>query len=357
VSTDRGGALTTVRRAFGRLTGRRAATPASPWVVAESEPDAPDPVSQSKLFAIVGAWMEEDVIAATVSNAIAQGCERVYLVDNDSTDGTRREAQAAGATVAEVFSTTHYDEELRLGIMNRVVNDVSQAEGVDHVWWLWLDADEFPHASGGLTIGERLAQLDRRFRIVGARFINHFPDRQPSYISGFHPLDFQPLCEEHRFGCRLKHRKHPLQRWDRNGPPIICDRGFHRATSTERPLLEPTDAIYLHHFPYRDPDVTRRRLALLCGTDAAAATRVRANDDAADGMIPRFQTLDAVYRQDWSNVRNYRADGAFSTPRPIPWLQLAGPDDSEPKRWYGPAALEAALQTARTGNGNGSNRG
>src|SRR3954453_316622 len=128
------------RRALARLTGRRAAQ-GSPWVAAEPEPADPVPITDLKLFAIIGAWMEEDVIAATVSNAIEQGCERVYLVDNDSTDGTRREAEAAGATVAEVFSTTEYDEALRLRIMNRVVSDVSSAEPTDHIWWLWLDAD------------------------------------------------------------------------------------------------------------------------------------------------------------------------------------------------------------------------
>jgi hypothetical protein len=311
--------------------------------VAEPEPEAPAPVSDAKLFAIVGAWMEEDVIAATVTNAFTQGCERVYLVDNDSTDGTRREAEDAGATVAEVFATDDYDEQLRLDIMNRVVREVSSAEPTDHLWWLWLDADEFPHAARGETIKQRLDRLDGRFRIVGARFINHFPDRMPSYISGFHPLDFQPLCEEHRMGCGMQHRKHPLQRWDRHGAPIISDRGFHRATSDERPLREPTDAIYLHHFPYRDPDVTRRRLALLCGGESAS-TRVRANDDAADGMVPRFQTLDAVYRQDWANVRNYRVDGAFTTPDPVPWLELADAGDADSKRWYTRAELDIAIR-------------
>src|SRR5690242_5826026 len=149
------------RRALRRLTGRP--RPAPPWVAAEPEPDDPHPVPNAKLFAIVGAWMEEDVIAATVTNAFTQGCERVYLVDNDSTDGTRREAEAAGATVAEVFATTEYDERLRLDIMNRVVRDVSVAEHTDHVWWLWLDADEFPHAAGGETLKQRLERLDRRF--------------------------------------------------------------------------------------------------------------------------------------------------------------------------------------------------
>jgi hypothetical protein len=275
----------------------------------------------------------------------------VYLVDNDSSDGTVREAEAAGAIHAASFATEQYDEVLRLDIMNGVVRDVSEAEGDEHIWWLWLDADEFPHGPQGQTVAEFLEALDRRFRIVGARFINHFPDRMPAYVSGFHPLDFQSLCEEHRMGCALAHRKHPLQRFDRAGPPIYCDRGFHRATSDERPLREPTSAIYVHHFPYREPDVTRRRLALLCENDTAGKSRVREGDDAADGMVPRFQTLDAVYRGDWAQVRNYRIDGKHSGAQPVPWSEVADPGDTDVQRWYSRDELDAALHSqAQQGN-------
>jgi hypothetical protein len=315
--------------------------PAGRWVTTEANPSRPEPLDDFRLFAIVGAWMEEDVIAATVANAFTQGCERVYLVDNDSTDATVAEAVGAGAILAETFSTERYDERLRLDIMNRVVRDVSLDSGDEHVWWLWLDADEFPHAPGGMTVREHLAPLDRRFRIVGARFVNHYPDRDPAYIRGFHPLEFQPLGEEHR-QSPCTHRKHPLQRFDRDGAPIVCDRGFHRAVSEERPLREPPEAIWLHHFPYREEQVTRRRLALLCGTDETGATRVDENDDAADGMIPRFQTLDAVYRGDWEHVRNYRPDGEFSVARPVPWTSLAPPADAPVPRWYTADELASA---------------
>jgi Glycosyl transferase family 2 len=286
--------------------------------------------------------MEADVIGATVANARTQGCERVYLVDNESPDATVEEAIAAGAELAATFATESYDERLRLDVMNGVVRDVSEREGDEHIWWLWLDADEFPHGPRGLTVRDYLETLDRRFRIVGGRFINHFPDDDTAYIPGFHPIEFQPLCEEHQMGCALKHRKHPLQRFDRNGPPIICDRGFHRAMSEARPLREPLEAIFLHHFPYRDEQITRSRLAALCATDEQGRVRAVEGDDAADGMIPRFRTLDAVYAQDWSNVRNYRIDGEFSTARPKPWTTLAKPDDLRIRRWYDDGELDAA---------------
>jgi hypothetical protein len=80
---------------------------------------------------------------------------------------------------------------------------------------------------------------------------------------------------------------------------------------------------------------------MLCeGEDGAR--RVQDGDDAADGMVPRFRTLDAVYRGDWQNVRNYRFDGEFSVARPVRWTELAQPNEAEFKRWYTIDALEDA---------------
>jgi hypothetical protein len=326
-----------IRQPVGRVLRRVGLRPQPQplWVMPEAQPATPRPLDDFRLFAIIGTWMEADVIAATVANALTQGCERVYLVDNASPDDTVREAVGAGAIHAATFWTPHYDEVLRLKIMNHVVQNVSAECSAEHIWWLWLDADEFPHAPRGLTIREFLEPLDARFRIVGGRFINHFPSGEPAYVRGLHPLDFQPLCEEHRQPiCSSGHRKHPLQRYDQNGPSIMCDRGFHRATSEERPLREPTEAIYVHHFPYRELEVTRRRLATLCGEAPNGTARARGNDDATDAMIPRFQTLDAVYAGDWARARNYSFDAKISVPDPVPWEQLAGTRDAPYLRWY-----------------------
>jgi hypothetical protein len=341
------GHLKTIRRPIGRAlraVGLRP-KPQPLWVVHEDEPAVADRLDDFRLFAIIGAWMEEDVIAATVANAFTQGCERVYLVDNASPDGTVREAVAAGAIHACTFSTPHYDEVLRLKIMNHVVQTASAESGAENIWWLWLDADEFPHGPGGATIRQFLARLDSRFRIVGARFINHYPDGEPAYRRGYHPLDFQSLCEEHCYPiCALGHRKHPLQRFDRNGPPILADRGFHRASSSERPLREPNAAIFVHHFPFREEEATRRRLTALCANDDTGRARARSDDDATDGMVPRFQTLDAVYSGDWARVRNYHGDGKHAFANPVPWTTLVAPADAECRRWYTVPSDEDALR-------------
>ena len=87
------------------LVGRRGASRtlsalglAHPWVKRRRNPAWPDVLDDFRLFAIIGTWMEADVIEATVRNAFTQGCERVFLVDNDSPDDTVERALAAGAS-------------------------------------------------------------------------------------------------------------------------------------------------------------------------------------------------------------------------------------------------------------------
>ena len=315
-----------------------------PWVKPRANPASPRPLDEFKLFAVVGTWMEADVVEATVMNAFAQGCDRVLLVDNDSPDETVATAVRAGAELAHSFSTGGYDEELRIRLMNETVEQVSLADGSEHIWWLWLDADEFPHGPSGLTIRDYLATLDRSFRIVGARFINHYPGEEPYYVPGFHPLDFQPLCEElHSYMCWSFHRKHPLQRFDRNGPAIESDIGMHRGFSAERPLLEPTQPIFDHHFPFRDREVSLQRLKKLFSKTGNSGSRADPDHVASNHMLARLRSFEAVYEHDW------RAVGMAITPdcrrpqlEPLPWDELVEPEHVPAKRWYAPRAGESS---------------
>ena len=197
--------------------------PARRWIEAADNPAEPDLLESFGLFALIPTWMEGDVIEATVRNAFAQGCERVFLVDNDSPDDTVERATAAGAEVAASFSTPQIDETRKLRLLNDTVQRVSEGDGRTHIWWLWLDADEFVHGPGGRTVAEMLAGLDRCFRVVGSRYFNHYPDGKPEAVPGFHPLDFQPLCHEAEGqNCSATHRKHHLQRFDRDAPPLTA---------------------------------------------------------------------------------------------------------------------------------------
>jgi galactose binding lectin-like protein/glycosyl transferase family 2 len=310
------------------------------WVRAEPNPPEPDPLESFRFFAVLGTWNEEDVVAATVAGALAQGCERVLLVDNGSADGTVEAALAAGAVLAGSFPSQRYDELERIGRMQAVVDEVSAAEGDAHVWWLWLDADEFHHGPRGLTLREYLASLDRRFRVVGTRYFNHFPTGTPAYVPGRHPLDFQPLCHELSMGwyCDHGHWKHTLQRWDRDGARLKASRGFHRGANPNEVVFEPALPAFCHHFPYRERPVTEWRLAQLFGREADAAFRpdaVGRSELSQDlHMRMRYGSLDAVYRQRWSDVRFFPPCVPGYVPELKPFDEWVDPADVDVARWY-----------------------
>ena len=328
----------------GRRAVRATPGPLGRYPLSEPNPSPADVVSDCRHFAVLGTWMEQDIVEATVRNAFAQGVEAVYLVDNASTDATVDRAVAAGATLAESYRTEIYEERVRILLMNAVVARVSLASGAPRIWWLWLDADEFPEGPGGATIAEYVRSLDRRFRLVGSTYYNHFPTGSPGYIPGFHPIDFQPLGEmfvpdEPRY-CDQPHWKHPLQRFDAEGPFLRTLEGFHSASVVRGVrLIEPVGGIVTHHFQYRDEAVTRKRMELLCG----GADRNAHNDLIGNSSIKkRFDALDAVYGGQWDRVDSLRSHGSSPGVRLEPW-----PDPSSTLRWYDRDQLAAAVQRWR----------
>jgi len=320
-------------------------------ILPEANPSDALPLDDFRFFAILGTWMEEDIVEATVRNAFAQGVEAVFVVDNGSTDATVARALSAGATLAESFETDAYEEPVRILLMNAAVARESFACGAPHIWWLWLDADEFPEGPGGLTIAEYLHTLDRRFRIVGSTYYNHFPTDKPEYVPGFHPIDFQPMCEQFvsartRF-CDQPHWKHPLQRFDRQERFIMAGGGFHTGTvnplsgQPREPLWEPVGGIVTHHVQYREESSTRARLELMCGSARTARDHSIGNTQ----MQKRFLSLDAVYAQDWQNVDNLRGGQRALGVHPRRW-----PDPDSTRRWYDERAVDQARRLWREGN-------
>jgi len=301
--------------------------------------------SRIRLFAVLGTWMEEDVVGATVRNAFVQGCERVYLVDNASPDDTVAAACSEGATLARSFHTDSYDEDLRLRHMNAVVREVSEKEPDRHIWWLFLDADEFHHGPFGMTLSDYLSTLDGLFRVVGSRFFNHYPTTAPHYVSGRHPLDFQPLCEEISYPmCSKGHRKHPLIRLDKDRAVITASKGFHLVHCPDA-LYEPDQPCFLHHFPFRTEAATRRRLELLWRKPPYGSSRAGQTGETTH-MLARFRSLDAVYSQQWSEVVNFLEldpitrglPQATAALRLMPWSEAVGREHQPALRWYSRSA-------------------
>jgi Glycosyl transferase family 2 len=304
----------------------------------EPNPAHPDRLPGFSLFAVVKTWMDEDVITAVVRNVLTQGADRVFIVDNGSTDSTTERAEEAGATIAEVFRTDAFDGPLAQVVMNGVVARESLQSGSEHIWWLYLDSDEFPEGPDGSSVREYLATLDRQFRVVGSTFINHLPDRTPEYLPGFHPSEFQPLCytfvpSSFRPVCGLTHWKHPLQRFDRHAPFVLSQRGAHAAYCAET-LMEPSIGIITHHFQYRDAAVTREKLRLTCGPESSRTALY--GPGGRDGFSRRSRSIEAVYAQNWAAVETEVGRTLADTDGPRPW------SGAEVRRWYSSDDLDSA---------------
>lgn len=312
---------------------------ASGGIQAEANPAEPELLEDFRFFAVMKTWMDEDIVEAAVRNAMVQGAEAVYLVDNASSDATVERAEAAGASLAESYRSEVFEGRIAQVLMNAVVARVSLAAGDPYVWWLYLDSDEFPEGPDGSTLVEYLGGLDRRFRVAGSTYYNHLPAGKPEYLPGFHPIDFQPLCTGFEPGkhppCALGHWKHPLQRFDRDGLFVTSDDGFHCAeVRTHVPLVEPERGVVTHHFQWRDEATTRAKLELVGG----GTERIALHESIGHaGFAKRRRSIDAVYAQRWDEVvtpPNRHPDAGAD---PKPW-----PNPASSRRWYDAAALEDA---------------
>jgi len=261
------------------------------------------------VFGVVGTWMEEDIIYAVVRHVFEQGVDRVFLLDNGSTDRTVDEAIAAGAEHIATFWTPTFDEKLRYDVLNAEIRSLSRASGVDRIWWLVFDADEFVTGPNGTTVREHLASVDERCRVVGARVFDHFPDPDLEYPRRTNPLEVQPLCTEQVDNwCPAGHRKHPAMLWMQGRPEVTMRTGIHQVECTGEPTYEPVVPLVCHHHPYRNRADTAARLDLLAG---------RASWDHLDARRASFE---AVYRRDYEQVLQYRT-GQIGV-RPRPWSEV-----------------------------------
>ncbi len=268
------------------------------------------------LYATIGTWQEADVIEASVKNCLANGCSKVFIIDNASADDTCKAAIAAGAVIAKVYQTAYYDDDLRVRLTNEVIAAVTIREQLPNLWWLSIDADEFPCGPRGERILDYLDGLDARATCMGAYAVDLYPTEPPHYTPGMHPADCQSMGL-HRKGssdifCTVDHWKHPLQRYQYGRFDMAQSRGFHIpfvATPTTNPALlpqEPADTLILFHAPYRGKEATWARLELLCTKqDELGGHHRSAGDDTTigpQGAVKRWRSLKAVYDGHWDKV-------------------------------------------------------
>lgn len=224
------------------------------------------------LNAIMCVWNEEDIIESTVRHCFAQGCLNVFFIDNASTDRTVEIATNAGAKLIASFQTKYFDEDQKVAHLNAAVEYVNSVTDDDRIWWMFIDADEFPNFDCKLTIFEMLNNLDPLVRAVHGSMYDHTPTHKPFYVSGFHPADFQPVCSKST--CT----KIPLLRFDKEQPQFFSIGGAHDFITHGQPIPVVKDAIQIHHFPYRNPEYSLTRSTKLVFKGADSSSRIDWHD-------------------------------------------------------------------------------
>ncbi len=259
------------------------------------------------LNAVISTWNDADIIGASVRNCFEQGCSRVFILDNASIDGSVAEAVKAGADAGEVYSTDVYDDDLRIRKQNKIIKDITEDQRSHEMWWMALDADEFP-CGKGQTIVELVSKMDRQIRTVGSDAIDLYPTEGCLYEIGKHPA----ACFNYGINrretagvyCVRGHYKHVLFRLDDGVFDIAQTRGNHTLASRDKkPIFESRESMTLFHSPYRRYEETSARLKLLCGGNSS--TRRSKIDDHVtgdNGSIKRLKTLEHVYAGEWDRV-------------------------------------------------------
>ena len=268
------------------------------------------------------------MIAATVRNALTQGCERVLLVDNDSPDDTVAAAIDAGAELATSFSTPSSTSCSRSACSTRPSPRCRRRRRTTTSG----GCGSTPTSSSTARAARRCVSWWRRW-IAGSgssapATSTTSPTAGPSTSPGCHPLDFQPLVR----GAIGEPLPRSAIASTTSSAGIAPGRRSRRGSAstppapTSRSSSRPS-ATFTHHFPYRLEEVTRRRFDALCGRDDSG--RVAGRSLRPSGPAQRRDGLGHVQAgpharrtctpRDWASIENLRRAGNRLGVDPRPW--------------------------------------
>lgn len=272
--------------------------------------------------AVLFVWNEADIIEATIRNLFCQGVDNIYVIDNGSTDNTVELAARAGARLAQPVVSRYFEERIKYTAINALIAAVNAASDEARIWWIIVDADEFPESGLGIPLRDLLLRCPPGVRLIPAIVPNHAPTHQPYYVSGYHPADFQP-CIVGSDADKL-----PLLRYDKGSSHIMTMGGAHTYSNPDGYLTGLDHKIRLHHFKFRTPEQTASRLRALLDQREDGTRRVDRIDiygqtfhNQRSDYWNRLEGLDALYRDNANrHIRQFNPD--WSTRNLSRWYAL-----------------------------------
>jgi glycosyltransferase involved in cell wall biosynthesis len=213
-------------------------------------------MNPARINAICLVKNEDDVIAQSLRFA-TQYCDRIYVIDNGSTDDTwtivNDAARQNPAIVPFEQTQLPYGDWLRARVFNEIHTTLSD----DH-WWMILDADEFFAEDPRLAID---AAVRQRADVITTWQIQFYFTEQD--LDAW--TDGRDRREELIFNRRRYYqinwqeprlfRNRSTRRWDTSANIKVPD-GLSR-TSSYRP--------FNRHYQFRDPEQMKKRVALRYG--------------------------------------------------------------------------------------------
>lgn len=208
---------------------------------------------------------EADLIATTIRHHFNEGFDYLFVVDNDSSDGTVRELERLAAADKRLRFSSHHSNAFR---QSEIVTALArQAARSGATWIVPFDADEFWHAPGGLASALRSVTAD----VVEVQVTNFAQCRdqlqlapgavlravyRPSAVLGTH-FEAQALVE--RGTCSYLETTYPPKYITRAAPEIVIEIGNHGVLGAGSARLEST-CIRCLHVPLRARDVLRYKI-------------------------------------------------------------------------------------------------
>lgn len=231
-----------------------------------------------KLYAICLVKNEDDVIAQTLTHA-CQYCDKIFVIDNGSTDRTwdivQELAKSRPAIVAFARKLQPYDEGLRW-----LVYDAHHRELTDEDWWFILDGDELLAEDPRPVIEQ--AMKERADVIKAWQIQFYFTEKDYERWRAGRDDPSRPIMERRRYYCI-----------DCQEPRLFRNQTERNAIFRQSKLLTPTTPlgtsvlrskgkvcrrrILNRHYQYRDPVQIEKRLQLRYGNPSFAA-QVKSRD-------------------------------------------------------------------------------
>lgn len=280
------------------------------------------------VYGLCQAWNEDDVIYATVRNLFLQGADEVFVIDDGSDDETAAEARAAGAVVIQDAGGGPFDELRRSERIAQVIDERTEAAGRP-VWWIMVDADEFPRGPGGGTIADLAATLPGWVDTVGSRVLEHYPSGTSAPRPRHHPLDELPNARRHTIAfCPAGHWKHQMLLVRGPGQArFTFGRHTIAAPAGRRPLRESGPSLLMHHFPLRDRARTEAKFRL---ANSASGRYGASSDTFVKRRIEtRLRILELAYAERYHLLPN-EFPGERRRGTPVgDWRDLVDPAERE----------------------------